>query len=149
MSLLSFLRHWPTLGSYTTRKNIHTVTCVHGTQQPLTTKLCNGWMFTVSRNTWFWIMPPIIWHSSSLLHIQGKFTFSKVSVVCTKSISGCSTCKAHSKELHHTAKPYDIQSNTTLFHQLWLLQQLTNWASLQNYILTPWNDTNTRIHAVK
>lgn len=50
--LPSFLRHQQTLGSYTTRKNIHTVTCIHAIQQRLTTKLCSGCMFTVAWNTW-------------------------------------------------------------------------------------------------
>lgn len=38
----------------------------------------------------------------------------------------------------------DVKSNTILFHQLWLLQQLNYWISLQHEILTPWNQTNAK-----
>lgn len=94
----------------------------------------------------FWIMPTELWHCSSLSHIQAKFPFSKVSAACTNTerIGGSSACKTHSRVLYHVGKPYDIKSNSILFHQLWLLEQLTYWVSLQQKILTPWNDTNPK-----
>lgn len=63
----------------------------------------------------FWIMPPEIQHSSSLLHTKAEFPFAaKVSAVCTdvKSISGGSTCKTERATSHSKTLWYKIQLNS-------------------------------------